>query len=148
MRKSTTLLVALALTSGLLTAALTSTASAGSADPQAVSVDVFRFNNGKLMGKVSADRRLCLNGRSVTIVKDLGDKTRPVVNAPLTFDRWSDTGTATFSKRHPAMDIQRRRARTRALKGDYIAKVAPTPVMAYGKTFTCLGDTLKLTITL
>ena len=148
MKKHTTLVLALALTSGLMVGALTSTAGAASTDPQVVSIDVFKFNDGKLLGKVSADRRLCLNGRSVTVLKDLGDRNTTVLTAPLNFDEWSDTGTATFSKRHPAMDIDKRKARRRALKGNYIAKLAPAPVLAYGKTFTCLGDTRTLTITL
>lgn len=145
MRKSISLLLALAL-SGLFAAALTVSASAGSLDPQAVTIEVFKFKDGKLTGKVSADRRLCLNGRSVTILKDLGDRNSQVTTAPLNFSTWSDSATASFSKRHPAMDIDKRRARIRALKGDYIAKLAPTPVLAYGKTFTCLGDTVRTTI--
>lgn len=148
MKKSISLLMALALTGGLLTAALTSAASAGTTDPLLVSIDAFRFNDGKLVGKVSADRRLCLNGRSVTILKDLGDRNAEVTKAVLNFDKWGDIGAATFSKRHPAMDIERLRARRRALKGDYIAKLAPAPALAYGKTFTCLGDTRRMTITL
>lgn len=148
MRKSISVLLALAL-SGVFAAALTTTASAdSSAEPKAVSIDTFKFSNGKLMGKVSADRRLCLNGRSVTISKVAGTTSTKVTNAPLNFNNWSDSGAASFSKRHPAMDIQKRKARVRALKGDYVAKLAPTPVLAYGKTFSCLGDSLRMKITL
>ena len=148
MRKSISVLLALAL-SGVFAAALTTTASAdSSAEPKAVSIDTFKFSNGKLVGKVSADRRLCLNGRQVTILKDLGTTNSQVTKADLNFNNWSDSGTASFSKRHPAMDISKLRARKRALKGDYIAKLAPTPVLTYGKTFTCLGDSLRMKITL
>ena len=150
MRKSISLLLALALTGGLLTAALTSPAAADAADPQSVSIErfAFRLKKGNFVGRVTSDRPLCLYGRSVTILKDLGARNKRITKALLNFDRYSEINAATFRKRHPAKDIERRRARRRALAGNYIAKLAPTTVLDYATTFPCLGSKLRLKITL
>ena len=141
--------MALALTGGMLAAALVSPAAADTADPQSVTIDrfVFRMKSGNFVGRVTADRPLCLYGRSVTILKDLGARNKRITKAVLNFDRYSATNHATFRKRHPAMDIERRRARRRALAGTYIAKLAPTTVLGYGTTYPCLGSKLTLKIT-
>lgn len=146
MRKSISLLLVLGLSGGLMAAALMTSAQARTPDPVATSVDSFDFRDGKFVGKLSADRRLCLNGRDVTIFKILADGKDKVVTAELNFRNWSDNHKASFSKRHPAMDIERRRARLRALRGDYLVKLDPSPVFEYGKNFTCLGATDKLHI--
>ena len=148
MRKSISLVMALALTGGLLTAALTGPAMAGTSDPQSVTIDhfAFRMKSGNLVGRVTADRPLCLYGRSVTILKDLGARNKRLATAVLNFDRYSATNHATFRTRHPAMDIERLRARKRALAGTYIAKLAPTTVLDYATTYPCLGSKLRLKI--
>lgn len=146
MKKSLALTLMLALVGGLFAAAFTTSASAGSADPVVTSVDVFKFNDGKLMGKLSAHRRLCLNNATVTIYKVVDGSKNKVTTATLSTQRWADLQQATFSKRHPAMDISGRRARLRALRGTYLVKLDPAAVAAYGKSFTCLGATGKTTI--
>ena len=147
-KKSTSLLLALALTGGLLTTALVGSASADTADPQSVTIDHFAFKvrKGNFVGRVTADRPLCLYGRSVTILKDLGTTNKRITKAVLNFDSYSATNHATFRTRHPAMDIERRRARQRALAGTYIAKLAATTVLDYATTYSCLGSKLRLKI--
>ena len=150
MRKSISLLMALALAGGLLTSALISSATAGTADPQSVTITrfAFRLKKGNFVGRVTSDRPLCLYGRSVTILKDLGARNKRIAKAPLNFDRYSEINAATFRKRHPAMDIERRRARRRALAGNYIAKLAPITVLDYATTYPCLGSKVRLKVTL
>ena len=155
MKRNLSLLVALALGSGLVAASVTTATAAPvkASSTLGTSVAAFKFATGKFTGKLEADRRLCLQNnsrdpRTVTIYKKVDGKNVEVVDAKLDMSSWSTIEGAKFSVAHPGMKITNRRKRLAAVNGTYLLKLEAMSKMEYSKSFSCAAASDTLTVKL
>lgn len=144
MKKVMGLSLALAMLGGLLSGALTASASATDSRPVATEIQSFMFMDGKWTGSVAADRRLCVDHAKVTIYKLVKGGKEKVGTVELNTNNWANTGFGSFSFRPPAMDIKNRKKRLQALRGTYLLKLPEAVVSIYAKSFTCAEATNKV----
>lgn len=138
MKKRIALSMAVTLLGGLFATAMTTSSSAAPRSHE-TEFSQFKYADGKFVGRVAGKRFLCLQNQKVVIVKE---GTGQVALASINVSKavWQNFGEGRFTVRHPALDIENRRKRLRALRGTYFAKYVEAPIASYGKTGLCLGS--------